>query len=210
MHANASKFRVDTRRIFLIGQSAGGHMVSLAATLGDGPWPRTGGWEEADNSVAGVISVAAAYDLPSLDWGDIWSPLETFAYSGPGEPHAVVRQPAPDPAEARRLASQSRHVTADIPPLLVLHSSTDHSVPIANVTPFNPCFLSPFLSREHLFGSDQNISVGPQCEVFLKELEAKGAAFEFEDWEEEGHMQITDKVIARALRWMHERWGLLP
>eukprot|EP01045_Picozoa_sp_COSAG04_P054490 COSAG04_NODE_24376_length_323_cov_0.406250_1_plen_48_part_10 len=48
MHANAAKFRVDTRRIFLIGQSAGGHMVSLAATLGDGPWPRTGGWEEAD------------------------------------------------------------------------------------------------------------------------------------------------------------------
>ena len=70
--------------------------------------------------------------------------------------------------------------------------------------------MSPFLSREHSFGSDQNISVGPQCEVFLKELEAKGAAFEFEDWEEEGHMQITDKVIARALRWMHERWGLLP
>ena len=144
MHANAAKFRVDTRRIFLIGQSAGGHMVSLAATLGDGPWPRTGGWEEADNSVAGVISVAAAYDLPSLDWGDIWSPLETFAYSGPGEPHAVVRQPAPDPAEARQLASPSRHVTAGMPPLLILHSSTDHSVPIANVTTQRDPLLTPF------------------------------------------------------------------
>ena len=26
-----------------IAQSAGGQMVSLAATIGDGPWPRTGG-----------------------------------------------------------------------------------------------------------------------------------------------------------------------
>ena len=67
-----------------------------------------------------------------------------------------------------------------------------------------------FAERTQSFGSDLNISVAPQCEVFLRELEAKGADFEFEDWEEEGHMQITDKVIARSLRWLHERWGLLP
>ena len=30
----ADKYGIDTRRIYLIGQSAGGHMVSLAATLG--------------------------------------------------------------------------------------------------------------------------------------------------------------------------------
>src|SRR5260221_93704 len=40
VHAHAGEYNLDTSRIFLIGQSAGGHLVSLAATLGDGPWPR--------------------------------------------------------------------------------------------------------------------------------------------------------------------------
>jgi acetyl esterase/lipase len=60
VHAHAKELNVDTQRIFLIGQSAGGHMVSLAATLGDGDYPRTGGWENASNEIVAAISVAAA------------------------------------------------------------------------------------------------------------------------------------------------------
>lgn len=114
VHANAEKYRVDTKRIFLIGQSAGGHMVSLAATLGDGPYPRTGGWEKSSNEIAAVISVAAAYDLPSLDWGALWTPAGV------------------DPAEARKQASPNLHVSRDSRPLLILHSDNDRSVPIDN------------------------------------------------------------------------------
>jgi alpha-L-fucosidase 2 len=114
VHANAEKYNIDTRRIFLIGQSAGGHMVSLAATLGDGPWPRTGGWEKADNKVCAVISVAGAYDLPTLSWGNIWTPA--------GE----------DPDKARALASSMNHVSKAMTPLLMIHSDNDKSVPIDN------------------------------------------------------------------------------
>jgi acetyl esterase/lipase len=114
VHANADKYKIDTKRIFLIGQSAGGHMVSLAATLGDGNYPRTGGWEKASNDFRAAISVAAAYDLPSLDWGAIWTP--------PGVPAD----------EARAQASPNRHITKDSKPLLILHSDNDNSVPIAN------------------------------------------------------------------------------
>ena len=74
VHAHADHYNVDPQRVFLIGQSAGGHMVSLAATLGDGPFPRTGGWEEASNDFRAVISVAANYELTTLDWGTIWEP----------------------------------------------------------------------------------------------------------------------------------------
>ena len=74
VHEHAQKYNVDTNRIFLIGQSAGGHMVSLAATLGDGPYPRTGGWEKSSNDFRAAISVAAAYDLVALDWGALWTP----------------------------------------------------------------------------------------------------------------------------------------
>ena len=114
VHAHAEKYRIDTKRIFLIGQSAGGQMVSLAATLGDGTYPRTGGWEKSSNDVTAAISVAAAYDLPSLDWGALWTPAGV------------------DPAEARKQASPNTHVTKDSKPLLILHSDNDRSVPIDN------------------------------------------------------------------------------
>jgi acetyl esterase/lipase len=117
VHAHADHYKIDASRIFLIGQSAGGHLVSLASTLGEGPWPRTGGWEKASNDFRGAISVAACYDLPSLAWGSLWTPLKQ------------------DPLEARRLASPVNHVRRDAKPLLILHSDDDKSVPIANVLP---------------------------------------------------------------------------
>src|SRR5207247_1044057 len=95
VHAYADKYNIDTKRIFLIGQSAGGHMVALAATLGEGAYPRTGGWEKASNDFRAAISVAAAYDLTTLDWGALWTP--------PGVPID----------EARAQASPSQHVTKD-------------------------------------------------------------------------------------------------
>lgn len=114
VHAQAAKYPIDTKRIFLIGQSAGGHMVALAATLGDGPYPRTGGWEKASNDFRAAISVAANYELTTLSWGDIWAP------------------PGVDPLNARKLASPVNHVSKNTKPLLILHSDNDQSVPIAN------------------------------------------------------------------------------
>ena len=114
VHAHAKEYNIDTNRIFLIGQSAGGHMVSLAATLGDGAYPRTGGWEKESNDFRAAISVAAAYDLVALDWGALWTP-----------PGVAVD-------EARVQASPTKHVTKASQPLLILHSDNDRSVPIAN------------------------------------------------------------------------------
>ena len=114
VHAHARQYNIDPNRVILIGQSAGGHMVSLAATLGNGPYERTGGWEDASNEFAAVISVAANYELTTLSWGDIWTPA-----SG-------------DPIEARKLASPVNHVRNDMKPLCILHSDNDHSVPIEN------------------------------------------------------------------------------
>ena len=114
LHANADRLNIDAKRIYLIGQSAGGHLVSLAATLGDGPYRRTGGWEKASNQIAAVISVAANYDLNSLSWGKIWNPV--------GE----------DPIISRRQASPVYHVRQGMVPILIIHSDNDKSVPIGN------------------------------------------------------------------------------
>jgi len=112
VHAHAGDYGIDPERVYLIGQSAGGHMVSLAATLGDGPYPKAGGWDNARSDVRGVISVAGAYELNTLSWGNLWTPV-----TGNVE-------------EARRLASPMTHVSATTKPVLVIHSDDDRSVPV--------------------------------------------------------------------------------
>jgi acetyl esterase/lipase len=112
VHAHADEYRIDPNRIYLIGQSAGGQLVSLVATLGDGPFAKTGGWEKARSDVRAVISVAGPYELNTLSWGNLWTPV-----TGTVE-------------EARTLASPIAHVSAATRPTLVIHSDDDKSVPI--------------------------------------------------------------------------------
>lgn len=112
VHANKDRYPIDAERIFLIGMSAGGHLVSLAATLGDGPFPRTGGHLKHANTIRGVISLSGPYDLEKLSWGTLWKPA-----SG-------------DPLAARRLASPIQHISGKTTPMLILHSDNDGSVPV--------------------------------------------------------------------------------
>ena len=111
-HAHAEEYKLDTKKIFLIGQSAGGHMVSLTATAGDKLYPKTGGWLKNSNNVTGVISVSGAYDLTRLDWGSGWCPL------------------GQDWQGARSQASPINHASSSSTPLLIFHSDDDGSVPI--------------------------------------------------------------------------------
>jgi dipeptidyl aminopeptidase/acylaminoacyl peptidase len=65
-----------------------------------------------------VISAAGAYDLNTLSWGNLWTPLEG------------------DPIEARRLASPLHHIGPATKPILVVHSDDDQSVPIQQAVDF--------------------------------------------------------------------------
>ena len=112
LHAHAEEYRIDPERIYLIGQSAGGQMVSLVATAGEAGFPRVGGWEKARSDVRAVISVAATYELNSLSWGNLWTPV------------------AGNVEEARRHASPITHVSPTMKPLLIIHSDDDKSVPV--------------------------------------------------------------------------------
>lgn len=112
VHAHADDYGIDPERIYLIGNSAGGHMVALAATLGEGPYTRRGGWDEARSDVRAVISAAGPYELNTLSWGNLWTPM-----SG-------------DVEDARRLASPIHQITAGTKPILIIHSDDDRSVPV--------------------------------------------------------------------------------
>ncbi len=112
VHAHAAEYRIDPDRIYLIGNSSGGHLVALVATLGEGPYERIGGWENVRSDVRAVISAAGPYDLSTLSWGNLWTPIE-------GDIH-----------EARRIASPICQIGPSTKPILIVHSDDDRSVPI--------------------------------------------------------------------------------
>jgi predicted amidohydrolase YtcJ/pimeloyl-ACP methyl ester carboxylesterase len=119
VHAHAQEYRIDPERVYLIGQSAGGQLVSLVATLGEGSFKRVGGWDAARTDVRAVVSVAGPYELNTLSWGNLWTPV--------GE----------DVEAARRMASPLTHVAAKTRPILVIHSDDDRSVPIQQAVDFS-------------------------------------------------------------------------
>jgi acetyl esterase/lipase len=112
VHAHADEYRIDQDRIYLIGNSSGGHLVALVATLGEGPYERVGGWENFRTDVRAVISAAGPYDLNSLSWGGLWTPVEGAA------------------REVRRIASPIHNIGPGTKPILIVHSDDDRSVPI--------------------------------------------------------------------------------
>ena len=86
VRAHAKQYHIDPDRIFLIGQSAGGQLVSLAATLGPGPYKPTGGWEDESSDFRAAISVAAEV-LTVLLWA---APLVRWPRLRPVSPGPVA------------------------------------------------------------------------------------------------------------------------
>ena len=111
VHAHADEYQLDRDRVYITGMSAGGHLVSLAATLGGDHFMKTGGWEDQPCDFAAAISVSGAYDLVKLNWACGWIT--------PGVPWD----------EARRLGSPLEHVSPGTKPMLVFHSENDGSIP---------------------------------------------------------------------------------
>jgi acetyl esterase/lipase len=112
LHAHAEQYGIDPDRVYLSGWSSGGHQVALAATLGDEAYAPAGGWEDARTDVRAIMSVSAPYELNTLSWGNLWTPLEG------------------DPIEARTLASPIHQIGPDTRPMLIVHSDDDQSVPV--------------------------------------------------------------------------------
>ena len=160
LHAHAEEYRIDPERVYLIGQSAGGQMVSLVAAAGEAGFPRVGGYEKARTDVRAVISVAATYELNSLSWGNLWTPIDGNV------------------EESRRHASPITHVNPAMKPLLVIHSDDDKSVPVQQANEFVEKLKAAgvqhryvhFTDRGHMGITDDVIK---EARAFIAELEQK-------------------------------------
>ena len=160
LHAHAEEYRIDPERVYLIGQSAGGQMVSLFATAGEAGFPRTGGWEKSRTDVRAVISVAATYELTTLSWGNLWTPV------------------AGDVQEARRLASPGTHVSGATRPMLVIHSDDDRSVPVQQAVDFVAKLQAAGVTHRFVHYTDRGHmgiteDVIKEARAFIAEVEPK-------------------------------------
>jgi acetyl esterase len=149
LHAHAGEYGIDVKRIYLMGNSSGGHEVALAATLGEGPYGKTGGWDNESEDFRAAISFSGAYDLNTLSWGNLWTPLAGSASTG----FTTLAGAALE--EARRVASPLRHVSAQNKPMLLLHSDDDRSVPIQQAVDMDKALTAAGVHHKFIHYTDR-------------------------------------------------------
>lgn len=140
-HGHIGRFGGDPKQLFLLGHSAGGHLVSLLAT--DESYLRAEGLKGSD--IKGVVSASGVYRVPTApmrvrlggsgpgaaridqQWPLRGDPRLSLDFLLPsGEITVDIAAPAfgPDPRE-RAKASPVMHVRPGLPPFLLLISAND-------------------------------------------------------------------------------------
>ncbi|OLL74527.1 putative lipase/esterase [Pseudonocardia sp. Ae168_Ps1] len=118
----AAEYRLDPRRVVVMGSSAGGHLGLLA---GYSPTVSSCGGDAV--RPAAIVALYPPADLTSLAGADGWRYPEVVPDN---TLHELMRS-GPDTApEAWREASPVTHVRAGAPPTLLLHGTHDQIVPV--------------------------------------------------------------------------------
>jgi acetyl esterase/lipase len=166
VRSRAAEFHVDPRRIGVFGGSAGGHLAACAATLYDHPDGRTG--NALDVVSARPDFVVLLYPVILMDG--------PFVHRG-SRTNLLGANPSP---ERIQLLSVERQVTKDTPPVFLVHTADDKSVPLENSIAFYlalrqagvPAELHLFKQGPHGFGLRQGL--GPTsgwpkiCEEWMR------------------------------------------
>jgi acetyl esterase/lipase len=151
VRARAGDFGVRPDRVGVMGASAGGHLAAGAATLHDAPEVRTGA---ALDTVSGRPDfVALLYPVITME--------PPFAHAGSRE-NLIGATASPDLVKRLSLEHQVR---PDMPPVFLVHTIEDRSVPVENSLRFFEALRRHGVSAElhvyeagpHGFGTRQDL-----------------------------------------------------
>jgi len=154
MRASAGQLGIDPDRIVIEGNSAGAHLVLMAAgTPGIPEFAGEGGNAGVSEAVAAVIAFYPPTAFEGRHYGDRVHPLW-------GRPHA---------AEEAREASPLTYASATYPPTLLIHGNADQTVPSVDSTLMYealhkakaPVELHMYANQPHAFDADPLL--GRQC-----------------------------------------------
>ena len=113
----------DPGWVALTGGSAGGHLCALAALTPDEAQFQPG-FEQADTSVQAAVPFYGVYDWTNRDGTGRADLLPLLA-------ERVVKRPMEEAKDVYEQASPMTHVSADAPPMMLLHGTNDSLVPVA-------------------------------------------------------------------------------
>jgi len=192
---HADEYDVDPDFVAITGGSAGGHLTALAALTPNDPLLQPG-FEDADTTVQAAVPFYGVYDL--LDEERTSLPL---LHPWVLEPLVLKRRRARDP-EAFRAASPRHRITAQAPPMLVVHGDADSLIPVGQARTFveelravseEPVAYLELQGGEHAFDVIPSWRTAPVVETierFLRTVHARRAG---------GTTAETEQDVAEAL-----------
>jgi acetyl esterase/lipase len=166
VRARAADWGIDRSRIGVMGFSAGGHMASTAATQ----------WTLGDSANADAVErVSSRPDLAILVYPVI---TMTAQYAHPGSRRNLIGEHPDD--QLVRATSSELHVTHDAPPMFIVATNDDATVPVQNSLMFYdalrgagvPAELHVLETGRHGFGLGQGDAAlstwTTMCESWLR------------------------------------------
>lgn len=170
LRSRAAEFGIDPHRIGVFGASAGGHVAAMAATMFDAPEGKTG---------APLDDIAARPDFVALLYPVI-TMKGPFVHAGSRD--ALLGDRVRDAALLDRLSLETQ-VRPDMPPVFIVHTAEDTSVPVENSLMFYaalrkagvPAELHVYERGAHGFGMQKGLGTTSEWPVRMKEwLHAHG------------------------------------
>ncbi len=139
LRANRETYHIDPTRVGVGGGSAGGHLSALVGTTGGkNVFPKIGGHEDQSDKVLAVCDFYGPKNFTSVvqQAQDDQNVRNIFKFNTPSDPYSeLIGTNLSDKAKTDAV-SPIHYVSADNPPILILHGTHDALVPYAQSEEF--------------------------------------------------------------------------